>query len=1136
MASTFNGLGIKNPLTNPSNKTNSNTYTQKFFLAGDDTQKLYEIIIDESAQKVILRKGDGAEIELGDLTDIIGYFPTRQEWPQAGLDYTNRSFNDQSGITTSNVSTLALSAQYDLFPQSEYDGIDRGDCWVGITCDQANCYIALENLQDSSGTSLPLSLTGGGIIMCVNRDNGSIKWKKNISEISGVLYDTSRSAPLVDDKYVYFGTNYFAPQTWASTVGGSDTTVYNIFTGATQVGRGAPASLCKINKFTGEKIAICNIGNAAQKIDDLDNFLTITQSPIFVEKSGFKYIAIGTSSVQSFIAGLHSRSPATIFGGATPILDNQYRMTEMGRLCIIDPETMNIIKTIDSGPPIYSAGFTMDNSLSVDNGGGYLRPAQTQMKIRHYVATSDIAALGPIGTGGVLDASTTGPNGEDQWIGAQQITWFFEQQDGSNFIPGPLHRQVVRDKNNQVISLAGALPISAITTANPTQLTFVQPHPWTAQDANAVNGLYVQVQQNTDIPDGAYRIVNFIDANNIEIGFDNTAGAGVADGCVWSPALVIASVAIVNPTTATITVGTDHRCVVGDTVSISGRTDIPDGRYAVANPTALTFDITVDTTGVVVTGGGRVVLLDRGGANLQRDAVIESQLNYCVFHINTALVSGSLNFTVTGPTNTSYVFALNDLCVNLAGTYQGETGLYGIPTARMQKYIQDGDVLDDQDAYESSYHGASVWGSSSSLIKDSNGDVVEIVINNGQAHHIPLDEMESIALSSTSPGLLAQENTIFAADVTFTGAPTTPNLTAYRAAVGSRATNSYADIQVAKSPRGNRFYFDAVFAIDFRAGSVGNILWSHRMQGYDTWHIGFSLFSLRSLVPPAAFNVYVDVPSYTVFPVFQWVDCQAYYDVVRGADGDFGEGTYLIGSDLNNLRIGLVTKGALNSALSLTNPDLGPTSITPINGFSGTSFVVAGASSLLGGSNLGSCADNSHVYSCQLNAQSYSTFNLTYQTQPRGTFTSGLPQNHPPQNRWYPVNVTDPNTIVPFQQQQSYLSAFNVTTGAITWETGATPGDTAPFAASLSCPSNSASHVFICDGSGKLQVFLKSNGSHVKTLDVESGGLSRPVLVGNEVFAVTGRQFYAATFNTGVNSQTGSSYKGGKYLFKFSVV
>ena len=1096
----------------------------EFCLPGDITKQLYCIIIDETSGKLYLRKPNGELVEIANLDDVCPDGIDNQEWLVAELNKWAVSYNSEHGINNFNIANVAEKSRFNLFPNRLIDDIGLADTWVGFTMDHINAYITLYNIQTVAG--VPIS-GASGLLMAVDRTDGSIRWQRTIESYSGVPGDFSRSAVAIVGDRLYFGTTLFIPQVWNSTIGSTDGTVYGIFNGAVNNGRGDRPGVGCVNKCTGDLIWYQKVGKVAQKIDDEDNMIMLTQSPYPVTVNGIVYIAIGTSSAQSFIPSFYSRSPLTIFGGAIPIYTNMFRATDMGKTILMRASDGAVVKEISVGPPIYKAGQVMDNSLSVEAGGGYLRPATTQMKIRHFTEATDVAATGPLGAGGVLASATTGSNGEDQWIGAQRITWFMEERAGNNAVPGPLNAEVRRDNQTNLITLTGVNDIASKTVASPCVLTTSIAHKFAAVDVAGANFI-VQVSGDADIPDGSY-IATAIAATTITITYDNTGGTTAGGGCVWGGKIDIVSTTAASPVVVMTT--SDHGLAVGDGVHICGRaaSDIPDALYTVTVVGAAnTFEVAYDNTGSTAIGaGGYIALVDRLATTpVGRDAVVTRLLDASAFGIATTFTSGSLAFL--NPTAGAY--NLNSNCVNLLGN-QGDG--FNSP-ARMWKYIQDGDVLSDQDAYECSPKGASNWGTSPSIVSDAAGNDLEIYVSTGQGHHIDLDTMEAITTLSAAPRYIAQENIVKAAEDAFFAAPSDGLLTAWRDAINLRATNAAADRAVLLSPRANSYYFDSVVAINLRAGAFGDIIWGVKSQGYDTWHSGMNNFSYRSLAAPSNPTTPVDVPSTTVYPVFQWTDIQEYYGIIRGIDGDYGNGTQLffIGG---KYYLGLASKGGLYSTIELSDPLTGATTATPLAGTGASGFVVGGNPGIYGGTNLGACGDDKKLYILQVQSPQYSEFVLSTQTTPTTDYSTGMPQPFAPQTRWPPVNSTNFATIVPFEQQQSYSACYDIVSQAIEWEKPVIPEDTAPFAASVGCPSVSKTYLYACDGLGNLRISKKSNGELVKTIPLQNGGHSRPVLVDDDIYVCSGRQGIAIQYNTGTSTQAGANYGGTNFLFRLGV-
>jgi hypothetical protein len=508
-----------------------------------------------------------------------------------------------------------------------------------------------------------------------------------------------------------------------------------------------------------------------------------------------------------------------------------------------------------------------------------------------------------------------------------------------------------------------------------------------------------------------------------------------------------------------------------------------------------------------------------------RDSVVTRLLDAHALGVDTSFTGGSLSFTVAG----AGTFDTNARNVGLLGLEQdGFTS-----PCRIYKRIRDGDVLSEQDAYEASYHGASLWGSSPSSFKDENGNDLELYAVCGQSHHVPLDDILAVEGTSTAPRYIQQENIVKSAQDTFEATRDAPTLADVKTQqLLSRPLWNKADKDVPLSLRSQRFYGNGVFAINLRPGNVGDILWDFK-QGLDVWHLSFNLFALRSLQAPSDPLTPVDFPSTNVFPVFQWIDSQEYFGHALGPDGDYGEGSQLFNIGGVNY-VAVASKRGTYTTIELTDPLLGPSNKIVLAGVGNTDFVQGGTPAVLGGSNFGSCGDNDSMYSVQLQAPSYDTYKLSYQNAERGDYSTDLPQPFPPQVLWYP-NDNDPVSIQGFGQQQSYLSKYDVVNQTIGFETAIVPGGP-NYVACLSCPSVSQDFVYLQDGIGKMRVFNKNTGVQEREFDMEFGGITRPCLVDDEVWSISGRLSSGAGFNTGDNSQAGSDYKGASKLFKFKVV
>lgn len=281
-----------------------------------------------------------------------------------------------------------------------------------------------------------------GLLTCTNRHTGEIKWRRLIKDYSGINNDRTNAAPLLWEDYLFFGSSIQKPQTMVP----YENTMVRKFSGLPVSVTGAPMRVYCVNKHTGDLVWESKLGNVAQNINDLDNWATITQSPVMfkgvVDGTGVKvpFLAIGTSSLQSFQPWFISRfGPFGLawgeeYGQADG--SSGFQCTDVGRVFYLDPFTGTQYAVTHTLPPPLQAGQVLE--------GDSLNPGEVNVITRHVVTTADIS-------GGGLDPVNA------QFAGEGLITYVLEV---GGFIPQPLNGVIVVNTNNIQVALVGGNPVT----------------------------------------------------------------------------------------------------------------------------------------------------------------------------------------------------------------------------------------------------------------------------------------------------------------------------------------------------------------------------------------------------------------------------------------------------------------------------------------------------------------------------------------------------------------------------------------------------------------------------------------------------------------------------------------------------
>jgi hypothetical protein len=234
----------------------------------------------------------------------------------------------------------------------------------------------------------------------------------------------------------------------------------------------------------------------------------------------------------------------------------------------------------------------------------------------------------------------------------------------------------------------------------------------------------------------------------------------------------------------------------------------------------------------------------------------------------------------------------------------------------------------------------------------------------------------------------------------------------------------------------------------------------------------------------------------------------------------------------------LPTKGGLIYRFNLTDVDTGPTTMTL------EYFKFIGNPGLLGGSNFGSASNNvpriyprcgnssmqvqgPRVFTCQNNGGENNAFNLDFQIGVMGA-NNPQAQNFFPVLDWYPLSQEFPGVEI-YPLFRSYISALDTESGEVIWEMPATPQNTAePWITSLPALSTTNDILMYTDGSGRIQMLSTLDGSLLNSIDIETGGITAPIIEYDAVYVFSGRGSFAGTYSN-------SNYAAAQRLYKLTL-
>src|SRR3990167_2235013 len=353
-----------------------------------------------------------------------------ETWPVVNNTNHNR-FSDSSEINLHSVRSLAL--KYKVPISDLPNGVV--DVYVNPTSDKS--YLYLSTIQ----ANVP---NPQGLIMAIRRSDGKLRWQRQIQSYSNINGDYTRAAPAVWKQYLFFGSSIAIPQT----VSPFEESMVGLYTGLSQKTSGRRVRVYCINKCTGDLVWESEIGEVANDINDPDNWLSITQSPIIINKvvdnSGIKrpIVAVGCSSLQSYAPWLMTRnSPFTgvswgeEYGSADGTAGGQ--MTDRGRVVFLNALSGAVMFTTFTCPEILVAGDVLDASSTIG--------VATSTITRHTVTSADLLAAGDLNP--IVAAYGI----------AGDITYVLET---GGTIPSPLNGVNVVDATNTIVALVGGAAVT----------------------------------------------------------------------------------------------------------------------------------------------------------------------------------------------------------------------------------------------------------------------------------------------------------------------------------------------------------------------------------------------------------------------------------------------------------------------------------------------------------------------------------------------------------------------------------------------------------------------------------------------------------------------------------------------------
>lgn len=400
---------------------------------------------------------------------------------------------------------------------------------------------------------------------------------------------------------------------------------------------------------------------------------------------------------------------------------------------------------------------------------------------------------------------------------------------------------------------------------------------------------------------------------------------------------------------------------------------------------------------------------------------------------------------------------------------------------RISKQLFPGHTLSANDAYELRYAGPSTWAAPVAVNYNSNGSAVEVYLATGQAHKTPYDEclfFDSDYSTEVPAGSNFNSRQQLISDAVQTGV--VANIRAAEAQMVSLLKQQIAIAETSISPRGKMSLFDSIVAFNLRPGALGQIIWHYKTAGFDAWQFP----QQPSTAPNNGAGRSLAIPN-------GFTELRHFWEQPSGLDGDMGQRACLVKATGKKDKVVWASKQGVAGVIELSNVVAGPTTYTE------KFFRYLGPASTLGGANYGSAVDDKRLYTSQRNIS--------------GDRNTPIPNstNYYVPYAYYPrVNDTipAPSPAVVWVPGDMYLSATDLETGQIVWESLLAPGYNAPSSKRGCGVSCSPGIVFASASNDSLNLFDSATGVLLKQLPGEAGN-SWAGIADNEVYAWIGRSF-----------------------------
>ena len=358
---------------------------------------------------------------------------------------SSRCVSDWPTVNNTNANRFDPSSELDAYSikrLSEEYKVPISDLPAGVVdvyCNPSadDKYLYLTAVQ--SGVSNPQ-----GLIMSICRSSGKLQWQRQMQSYSGIDGDYTQAAPAVWKDFLFFGSSIALPQTVAP----YEQTMKGLFTGLPQKASGRRVRVYCVNKFTGDMVWESEVGKIATSINDPDNWLSITQSPIVVKRvvddSGVKrpVVIIGTSSLQSYLPWLMTRGRPFIglsWGEEYGLADGTvgHQMTDRGQVLFLNALSGATMFSTYTCPDLLVAGVTLSSASTIGAG--------TSTITRHTVTSADLLGGGDLNP--IIPAyGVTGT-----------ITYVLEL---GGTIPSPLNGVNVVGATNTLVALVGGAAVT----------------------------------------------------------------------------------------------------------------------------------------------------------------------------------------------------------------------------------------------------------------------------------------------------------------------------------------------------------------------------------------------------------------------------------------------------------------------------------------------------------------------------------------------------------------------------------------------------------------------------------------------------------------------------------------------------